>query len=156
METIDIGLADAKMETVNLSKELLVLRLAFGKLKAAISDAAAPLLAVMVPGLQKAVFWAIRFTKQVSQVIAALLGVKVSQAAVEKKTVSLGKSLKRSLAGFDKLERLNGGSGAGKVVTTRVNVEEDKDLAPGLQRIVDKIKSMLRKSLFKALPEGRS
>ena len=62
---IDIGLESAQLEIVDLSKELLVLRLAFGKLKAAVADAAAPIAAVLVPALQKAVFWAIRLVKNI-------------------------------------------------------------------------------------------
>ena len=70
---IDIGLEDARLEIVDLSKELLVLRLAFGKLKAA----AAPVAAVLVTGLQKAVFWATRLVRKISAVVAALFGMQV-------------------------------------------------------------------------------
>ncbi len=141
-EKIDIGLEGAKEEIVDLSKELLVLRLAFGKLKAAITDAFAPITAVAVQALQKAVFWAIRLVKNVGQVIGALFGVKVAQDAVTKSVAKAGKAVKASVAGFDQLERLNGSGAAGGYVVT-VAAAEDPELPANLAAIVERIKALL-------------
>lgn len=142
-ETIDIGLENAKEEIIDVSKELLVLRLAFGKLKAAIADAAAPINAVLITALQKAVFWAIRLVKDVGAVIAALFGVKVAQTQIEKAAAGSAKAIKRSLAGFDQLERLNGSTGVGGSVA-EITVEMDPELPAHLQPIVAKIQELLQ------------
>ena len=138
---IDIGLEGAKEEIVDLSKELLVLRLAFGKLKATIRDAFAPITAAVVQALQKAVFWAIRLVKNVGQVIAALFGVKTAQDAVTKSVAKASKAVKASVAGFDQLERLNGSGGGGYV--TAVSVAEDPQLPANLAAIVERIMTLL-------------
>ncbi len=141
-EKWDIGLEDAREEIVDLSKELLVLRLAFGKLKATIADAFAPVTAVVVEGLQKAVFWAIRLVKSVGQVIAALFGVKVTQDKVTQSIAKAGKAVKRSVAGFDQLERLSG-SGAADSYTLTVAAAEDPELPANLAAIVERIRALL-------------
>ena len=141
-EKIDIGLSSAKEEMVDISKELLVLRLAFGKLKVAISDAFAPITKVAVEGLQKAVFWAIRLVKSVGQVIAALFGVKVNQDKAAKSMQKASKAAKVALAGFDQLERLNASTADGSETVT-VAAAEDPELARDLAVIVEKIRAML-------------
>ena len=82
-KTFDIGLEEAEESAVNLTDQMLVLRLALGKLRVAISDAAAPFAAVLVPAFSKAVFWAIRTVKAVGKVVGALLGVRVTTDSVE-------------------------------------------------------------------------
>lgn len=137
---IDIGLEDATMEVVDLSKELLVLRMAFGKLKAAIADAVAPISAVLVTGLQKAVFWATRLVKKIGGVISALLGVEAVQSAVTKSVSATAKAVKRTVAGFDQLERL-GSSSTG--TETAVAAASLQTLSPEVSGIVQTIRSAL-------------
>ena len=139
---IDIGLESAQLEIVDLSKELLVLRLAFGKLKAAVADAAAPIAAVLVPALQKAVFWAIRLVKNIGAVIGALLGVQLAQNAVTESVTATTRAVKRSLAGFDQLNRLEGSSGGDTTVQTQPAVRPDA-LTPELAAIVHRIMELL-------------
>ena len=144
MSNIDIGLEDAKVQVADISKELLVLRLAFGKLKAAARDAFAPITVALTEGLQKAVFAATRLVRKIGAVIAALFGVKVAQDKVTQAVSATGKVLRRSLAGFDQLERLDGnsgGSGGAEVVGTvvRANVQ----LTPELAAIAEKIRALL-------------
>lgn len=143
-ETIDIGLESAKEQIVEVSKELLVLRLAFGKLKAAICDAAAPINAVLITALQKAVFWAIRLVKDVGAVISALFGIKVAHTEVTSAAVKSAKAIKNSLAGFDQLERLDGAAGGGSIPATTVTVVEDPQLTGRLAAIVQKIMELLQ------------
>ena len=141
-EELDIGLEGAKEEIIDVSRELLVLRLAFGKLKAAIADAAAPINGVLINALQKAVYWATRLVKDVGAVIAALFGVKVAQTKVTKTAEKTGKAVKRSLAGFDTLERLNGGVAGGSAA--EVTVELDPELPARLAPIVQQIQALLQ------------
>lgn len=132
-KTIDLGLpavqgASREMDktlentctaVADLSKELLVLRLAFGKLKATVADAAAPFGAVLVPMLSKAVFWAIRVVKYMGQVAAAFFGVQTVTRSISKAADTASKAAKRTVAGFDQLTRLNGSSAGGSAVKER-------------------------------------
>ena len=140
-DKIDLGLEDAKLEIVDVSKELLVLRLAFGKLKAAIADAAAPINAVLVTALQKAVFWAIRLVKDIGAVVGALFGMQAAQKTVTKSVSTTAKAIKRTVAGFDQLNRLNSSSGGNTTVQTQPAAADT--LTPELAAIVEKIRQLL-------------
>lgn len=112
-------LVDALKATGKLDNEFLVLRLSLGKLRVAIGDAFAPLAQVILPVVQEAVFAAIRFVKSLGRIIRALLGVKDSsfdaadaQVELGNAAVSTSKAIQRSLAGFDRLNRLNAQSGS--------------------------------------------
>ena len=140
MNNIDIGLNDAREQVVDLSKELLVLRLAFGKLKATARDAFAPITVALTEGLQQATFAATRLIKKVGAVIAALFGVKVAQDKVTKAVAATGRAARRSLAGFDQLERLNGGSGGSAAVTASASSIQ---LTPELSAIAEKLRALL-------------
>lgn len=141
-EKIDIGLEDATVAVVDLSKELLVLRLAFGKLKAAISDAAAPISAVLITGLQNAVYWAIRLVKNIGAVVGALFGVQVAQSGVTKQVSATAKAIKRTVAGFDQLNRLGSSGGGGTTVQTQTASKPDT-LTPELAAMVEKIRQLI-------------
>ena len=118
----------------------MVLRLAFGQLKAAIRQAAEPVAAVLVPAITGAVRYATRLVKTLGQVVAGLLGVRAAQSKVNKTVIAAGKAVKRSLAGFDQLERLQAGSGGGGGVSVQqVPVEVKTTLSPEIQEIVNRI-----------------
>ena len=142
---MDLDLVTDAKETVvqvrDLNKELLVLRLSFGQLKAAIKEAAAPLLAVLVPALTTAIRWATKLVRTVSQVIAGVLGFRVAQEKLQKVVSSTGKALKRTVAGFDELNRLQSKSGGSSVYT--VEVEFPTALSARIQKIVDAINELL-------------
>ena len=118
-----------------LDKELLVLRLAFGNLRAAIGQAVAPLGAIFIPMLSKALYAITRFVRYVGEMIAALLGVQ----SVTKVTAKSLSSVSGSLADFDKIDRLKGASGT---------VESVKEEAIALdlwqKLIVSKVESLLK------------
>lgn len=133
---------DTVLQVKDLNKELLVLRLAFGQLKAAIAEAAAPLLSVLVPALTTAIRWATRLVKTIGQVIAGVLGITVAQKKLQKVVVSTGKAIKRTVAGFDQLNRLQGNTGGTTSVHT-VDVQVPNTLPPQVQQIVDAIKALL-------------
>lgn len=141
-DKIDIGLDGATLEVADLSKELLVLRLALGKLKAAIADAAAPIHVVLATGLQKAVFWSIRLVKKIGAVVGALFGMETAQKAVTKSVSATGKAIKRSVAGFDQLERL-GSTGSGSTSVQVQPVMGPDTLSPEVAAMVQKIRQLL-------------
>ena len=140
--TIDIGLEDAQLEVRTLSRELLVLRLAFGRLKAAISDAAAPIGAVLIPAVNKGIFALTRLVRNIGSVISALLGIRVAETAVERSVSKTAKAVRRSLAGFDQLNRLEGQSGSAGVTET-VQLSLGDGLTPQLQGVVENIRAIL-------------
>ena len=143
LELPEIQTEQAEMELRDLKKELLVLRLAFGQLKAAIADAAAPLMAVLVPALTGAVRWATRLVRTIGQVISGVLGIQVAQSKVEKVVVSTGKALRRTVAGFDQLNRLQGNSGGGGVAVQTEAADTPAAISPKAQELVAQLNAML-------------
>lgn len=126
-----------------LDDQLLVLRLNFGKLRAAIERAFAPITATVAPVLNSAVRALTDFCDNAGAVIAALFGTVYKKAVTTTKAV--GTAVRRTLASFDKIERLNGGSGSGGS-TTSVKLEPINDpLTPQLQSIVDTIRAVMEK-----------
>ena len=120
-----------------LDKELLVMRLALGKLRVAIGDAFAPIGQVVLPLLNDAIFAAIRFTKSAGKIIRALFGIQGSaddaaeaEDAYASAVSSAGSAAQRSLASFDKLNRLQkktaGGGSSSSVssVSDSMNLKE--------------------------------
>ena len=139
---VNMNTQDAISATEELEKELLVLRLALGKLKAAIVQAVAPIGAVFVPALQKAVWAATRLVRSVGKVIAALFGYSTASKTTVKAQEKLAKAnekVKRSLMGFDEVNRLNENSGSWEEIT----VSGNDTLTPQLQAVVDKILSLV-------------
>ena len=110
-----------------LADELLVLQLSFGRMKAAIAEAVAPIASVFVPMLNSAIQSVIRFSGVVNQflrgIIAGVTGrqeladsaenAAKSEEKLTSAAKSAGRAVKRSLAGFDQINRLNGSSGSG-------------------------------------------
>lgn len=109
------SLEELNLQLVELDKRLLTLRFAFGTLKKNIFDAFAPLAAVLLPVLNRALYAAAGMVKSLGQVLAGLLGVQVAQDKVTKsvkKTTAATKALaKASLAAFDQINRLQAKSG---------------------------------------------
>ena len=130
----------------DLEKALLVLRLGFGKLKAEIRAALAPLGAVFVPLLNEAVWAATRLVKSVGKVIRALLGYGTVTRNVSKAQQTLVKTnekLKRSLMGFDELNRMEGVYGTEIQQPSVLPETETEQMSVRLQILVDKIRQML-------------
>lgn len=117
-----------------LKKELLVLRLSFGSLRAAIGDAVAPLGGIFIPMLSRAMFAVTRFVRYIGEIIAALMGVE----SVSKVTAKAVSSVYGSLADFDKIDRLKGGTGVLETVKEEVII---LDLWQKL--LVSKVKTLL-------------
>ena len=118
--TIAQYLEDAIKATGKLDKELLVMRLALGKLRVAIGEAFAPIAQVVLPLINDAIFAAIRFAKSAGKVIRALFGVEESSSSAADAEMEYAGAVsyaagvaKRSLASFDKLNRLQSQTGGG-------------------------------------------
>ena len=136
-----------------LDNQLLTLRLNFGKLRASIERAFAPLTATVAPVLSGAVRALTDFCDDAGAVMAALFGTVYKKAVTT--TKATGSAVRRTLASFDKIERLNGGSGGGGS-STSVKLEPVNDaLTPQLQKIVDTIRGVMDKirSLIAPLKE---
>lgn len=142
-----------------LADELLVLQLSFGKMKIAIAEAVAPIASVFVPMLNSAIQSVIRFSGVVNQflrgVIAGVTGrqelaksaenAAKSEEKLTSAAKSAGRAVKRSLAGFDQINRLNGGSGSGASsgsVETWGGYTPDP-ISEQVQAVVDKVLALL-------------
>ena len=143
----------------DLTDELLVLKLSFGQMKYAIAEAVAPIASVFVPMLNTAIQAVIRFSGVVQQFLSGLLGgifgtQKLSAAAdsaaeSEKKlgsaAKSAGKAVSRSLASFDRLERLNKPTGSGSGGSTELTAPYvSNPISPQVQAMVDKVLDILQ------------
>ena len=146
----------------DLADALLVLQLSFGKMKYAIAEAVAPLASVFVPMLNSAIQAVTQFAGVVGQffrgVIAGITGNQklassAQEAAQAEDTLSsavksAGRAVKRSLASFDQLERLNGGSGSGSgssggLANIWGGFKADP-ISPQVQAVVDKVLALLK------------
>lgn len=144
----------------DLADELLILQLSFGRMKYAIAEAVAPIASVFVPMLNSAIQAVIRFSSVVSQffrgVIAGITGnqslassaqeAAQSEEALSSAVKSAGKAVKRSLATFDQIERLNGATGSGSSSSETVDIWggfQADPISPQVQAVVDKILALL-------------
>lgn len=142
----------------DLADELLTLQLSFGKMKYAIAEAVAPIASVFVPMLNSAIQSVIRFSSVVNQflrgIIAGITGrqelaVSAEGAAKAEEKFSsaataAGKAVKRSLAGFDQLERLNGATGSGSSGSVDIWGGYTPDpISAQVQAVVDKVLALL-------------
>ena len=138
----------------NLASQLLVLQMAFGRLKVAIAKAFAPILEVVVPYINQAIFALIRFADTVRQFLTGLIaGVRGNDALADsaknaadsektlaKAATSAGKAARRSLMGLDQLERLNAPTGGGSGYSF---APYEGGVSGEVQGLVDKIMVLL-------------
>jgi len=143
----------------DLADELLVLQLAFGKMKVAIATALTPIAEVFVPRINDAIFAITRFTGVVRQFLSAFItGISgnndlaaatteaaTAQEGLEKATTSAGRAARRTVMAFDQLNRLNaparGGSGSS---STTLSPAEPLVISPQVQAAVDKVLAVLK------------
>ena len=118
------GMTDLAHYTDKFSGQLLYLRLSLGRLKTAFQTAFAPIGAYLLPIINKAIGGLTAFLNTVGVVLSAVMdnvrGVDAMAAGTDKAAQSykkLGTAAKRSLAGFDQLQRLNGGGSAAELET---------------------------------------
>ena len=158
------GLEDYKQTVTrfgkDLSDELLTLQLSFGRMKGAIAEAVAPIASVFVPMLNSAVQTVIQFSGVVGQFLRGMisgitgnqkLASSAQEAAYSEEKLgsavkSAGRAVKRSLASFDQLERLNGGSGSGSSSGKGTDLWggfKADPISPQVQAVVDKVLALL-------------
>lgn len=126
-----------------LDDQLLTLRLNFGKLRASVERAFAPITATVAPVLNSGVRALTDFCDDAGAVIAALFGTVYKKSVTTTKAV--GGAVRRTLASFDKIERLQGGSGSGGSSTSVKLAPVNDPLTPQLQAIVDTIRAVMNK-----------
>ena len=122
----------------SLENRLLSLRLNFGKLRAAVERAFAPVRVHLADALNPAIRRLTDFANDAGAVIGALFGT------VQEKTVktarSSGKAMRRFLADFDEIHRLGSNSGGGSTQTVEMKTVTPA-LTPELQAIAEKIRA---------------
>jgi len=141
IRTLAQAAATARRELGVLDNHLLTLRLNLGKLRAAFTDAFAPLTAAAMPVVNSAIRALTDFCDDAGAVMSALFGT-VRRKAVTTTRVA-GAAIRRTLASFDQINRLNAGSGSGGS-TSSITFEPINDpLTPELEGIVFKIRSLM-------------
>ena len=144
----------------DLANALLQLQLSFGAMKYAIAEAVAPIASVFVPMINAAIQTVIRFANVTGQflrgILAAVTGNKAlaevsqeaskSQESLGKTVEKTGKAVRRSLAGFDQLQRLNGPTGSGGSAGGEVELPEEfvpEGISEKVQAVVDRVMAIL-------------
>ncbi len=154
--------ASGKADRFNgsLSSAMKQLRTSVQDMKTAFSEAAEPLGIVLIPALDQAVGRVTDLARNVGAVLSALLGTdaatkKVKEATkaeqeLNKASASTASAVKRSLAGFDQIDRLEGassrgsaGSTAGSGASNALTEAVPDTLSPQLQAVVDKILGLI-------------
>lgn len=145
LEGLNTGSISTAQAVALLEKRLLVLRLSFGKVKAALERLIAPLANLLLPVLSRAMVSLAAFINRMAKVVTAIFGGAEAGEDMAKSQKTLQKSLKatsRELARFDTLDRIGQLTGGGEEETVTVNPPEDK-LTPALQAMVQRIHQLL-------------
>ena len=129
----------AEIALGSLENRLLSLRLNFGKLRAAVERAFAPIRVHLADALNPVVRRITDFANDAGAVIGALFGT-VQEKAVKTVRTS-GKALKRFLADFDEIHRLGSQSSGGSATQTVEIKTITAELTPELQAIAEKIRA---------------
>lgn len=160
--------ASAAQVSSALDRELSALGKNFSKLKAAMTEAVAPIGLLVVPLLNQATQAALGLVKTFAMVMRALFGGAAAGETMEeemtdvakasKKVASSGSKASRTLARFDQINRLAGSKSSGSSGGSTITVPEVKlptlapdTLTPQIQAIIDKIQGILDK--FRAILE---
>ena len=143
LEGIGAVAEQARKELVVLDDQLLTLRMNFGRLRSAITAAFAPVTATVTPMLNSAIRALTDFCDSAGSVMAALFGTVYKKAVTT--TKAAGGAIRRTLASFDQIERLQGGSGGGSTTKTVELTPINDPLTPQLQQIVDTIRGVMSK-----------
>lgn len=151
METINLSNPDISVKKLTdsavearqavriLDNQLLSLRLNLGALRAALERAFAPIAGALLPGLNAAILGLRDFCDDAGAVIGALFGTVYKKAVTTAKKT--GTALRRTLASFDQINRLSGGSGTGESTVTLEPINDP--LTPELERIVIRIRQLM-------------
>ncbi len=162
-EAFSIGGYPDYLQTVkrfgkDLADELLTLQMSFGRLKVAIAQAFAPLAAVVVPYINQAINALIRFAGVVGQFLRGLVaGITGNRAFADSAenaaqaehsfaaaATAAGKAARRSLMGFDEINRLNAPTGSGGSGGTVTIPALSTEISPQVQSLVDRVMAVLQ------------
>lgn len=129
-----------------LADMLYRLNASFGGLKTAIAGAVAPIVALLVPVVQTAVDVLTALANSIGQVLRVLFFG--SEEALQfsgslSSAASAGTKLKKTLAGFDQINRLNGATASGTSGSGSVQAVT-KPLSEGWQKAVNKILELIK------------
>ena len=129
------SLRNTRKELGVLDNMLLTLRLNLGSLRSALEAAFAPLAALVLPVVNDAIARLTDFCQDAGAVIAALFGTVYKKAVTT--TRKTGSAVRRTLASFDQLNRLQGGGSGSGTAQSQTTLEPINDpLTPQLQGIV--------------------
>ena len=141
---------DMKAFIRQMENGLLSLRLNLGKLKSALAEAVAPVAAMVLPALNSLVRKAVDTVQALGLVLGALFGVEQGTESMADSTKKLNtqlsgtaKAARRTLAGFDRINRLGAASGGSAGTVTAPAVSQPEQLSPRLQAMVEKILELL-------------
>ena len=144
LDGLNTGSISTAQAVALLEKRLLVLRLSFGKVKAALERLIAPLANLLLPVLSRAMVSLATFINRMAKVVTAIFGGAEAGEDMAKSQKTLQKSLKatsRELARFDTLDRMGQLTGGGADTVTLTQPEDD--LTPALQAVVQRIQQLL-------------
>lgn len=143
----------------NLTDELLVMQLSFGKMKTAIADSVAPIAALFVPVINEGIAAVTKFAGYVGEFFRGLIIGITGQDALAQSAEAAAKSedklasaaskagsaVRRTLVSFDQLNRLNGGSGRGSSASSEdLGIYIPDAISPQVQAVVDKVLALLK------------
>lgn len=158
-----IGYSQAmnSMDSQNVFNTMTAYASAFLKIKNSVAAAVSPLVGALLPAIQTVANWFIAGANAVNQFLSALVGKSTFTRATdyvaqigEQASGSTGKvkELKRTLLGFDEINRLNGdrpsGGGGGGVSTPDYSsMFEEADIAKPFTDFADKLKEKVEPEL---------
>lgn len=138
-QSLGTAAQQAQQKLKILDNQLLRLRVNFSQLRGAMERCFAPIAAAVLPLLNGVIRDLIRFCDDAGTVLAALFGTVYKKAVTT--TRKTGSAIRRTLASFDELQRLGGGSGGGGATETSVTLEPVNDaLTPQLAAVAQKIR----------------
>ena len=141
---------DMKAFVRQMENGLLSLRLNLGKLKSALAEAVAPVAAMVLPALNSLVRKAVDTVQALGLVLGALFGAEQGTESMADSTKKLNtqlsgtaKAARRTLAGFDRINRLGAASGSSAGTVRAPAVSQPEQLSPRLQAMAEKILELL-------------
>lgn len=159
LDTFNTATKEADGFNQTMSRSIKTLQADMQEMKAAFTQAAEPIGRVLIPALDQVVRKTTVVAQSVAIVLSTLMGMdtatkKVKEATkaeerLKKASVSAASAAKRSLAGFDQINRLNepgGRSGTSTGATNPIKVlpeTVDDTLSPQVQAMVSKIMKLI-------------
>lgn len=162
---------DAAKVAGTLSGQLQQLSYNFKNLKVAVGNAINPIVQSLLPAINAAIIAVTQFANSIAALMSAITGKSVSISAgaaaiaegysaaadsakdLNKATTAAGKAAKKSLAGFDEINKLNDTSGGGSVGTAGSNTTagDESSTVGSIQTIANELSAFAEKLKEKIL-----